>query len=131
MAVGSPAPGLFMAMLEALVKMEVGALNRDKLKAYVDEVSALEEPPAEVAEIVVCRVERVAGDEAKRKLTVSMKGHALRTTVVSALVQTGADHKMGQAPPGRLEQELSEWAEVLASGGGGRRCSVSAHALSC
>ena len=70
--------------------------------------------PNELREnMIMCRIDPTQSDDTKR-MQVSLAKLPIRAYFVSALVQLGADHKMGTAPPSYSERDLSEWAAALA-----------------
>ena len=107
---GSPAPTLFLAMVEALMKQDMGGKNKKELTEAMPELSKPEWVEKRVHAVKV----KDAREEGKVLITISMAGFKYQDLIVRALEQSGAEHKTGVAPAGYLEEELSAWCEELA-----------------
>ena len=112
--VGPPAPHLVLAILEGMCDLEIGGLNKTKLREQLTTWSALSQMPEEVAEVSLCKIDTI-GDDTKRRLQMCIHSLPIRKYMISALVQVGAEHRVGSAPASYLERELSQWAEALAA----------------
>jgi hypothetical protein len=110
---GSPAPHMFVVIMEKLATMDVGGKNKelltDQIALWTKETAI---PPELSDALVVCRMDR-AGMEGMTRFTLSCRTLAIRPTFVAAMGQIGLEHKTGPAPPGYLERDLSEWATSL------------------
>ena len=62
-----------------------------------------------------CRCHRMFNPE-MRRITFSLHDQALRTAVMSALVQAGCERKLGRAPAANMERELQSYVEALMEG---------------
>ena len=104
---GSPTPTIFVAMIESLTSLEIGAKNKA-------EILKLDMGDKDVVEAVVqiCRVDKIKEREASR-LTISMVDGSIKQAVKAALLQVGAECRTGPQPVGYMEDELSNWIRAL------------------
>lgn len=112
---GPPAPTVFVELVTTLAAMDVGAATRQTLQGMLDSVERHASPQTFLAQqIQVCRLESIK-QEGKAKLVMNLNrvDPSIRTAIIGALTQTGADHKAGAAPPGYLEDEVSAWVTAI------------------
>ena len=92
--------------------MEVGGANREKLQQWRTRIEQAEDAYAVLGWFQHIKVEKTYADDTK-KLVMVIGDESLKETLVSSLKQIGASHKVGRAPPGYFERQLSEWASTL------------------
>ena len=104
---GSPTPTIFVAMIESLTSLEIGAKNKAEiLKLNMEDKDLVEEA------VQICRVDKIKEREASR-LTISMVDGSIKQAVKAALLQVGAECRTGPQPVGYMEDELSNWIRAL------------------
>jgi len=110
---GPPTASAFVALTDAPLSMDAGAVNKDNIKAAVDELTQQETPQLAIEQVVgLCRLAKTA-DPARSKLLLGIKMFKARASVVEALRQVGFIHMRGAAPPGHMEEEIQDWLEAL------------------
>ena len=117
---GGPTGAIALSMLEALVGMEIGEVNRQKISDYLkactanamtDEGAVTREQLE--SEVHFIRVEKSANAEIV-KLLISSPEWAMRPWIRKAFQNlVGVEWKHGTAPPGWMEDELQTWLEAL------------------
>jgi len=110
-----PALGSFMAMMEALVKMDIGRANRDEIQAQLNLFnSEAEDEGLSLLEqqVRMCRLE-TATDTSTIRLVIGMRDVKARPAIMSAFRQLGHPCKAGCAPAGHMETEISAWIQAL------------------
>ena len=110
---GPPHPTVWAALVEELVKEDVGARTRQALKEYSDKLAAMQQD-AITMQVRQCRWEKCY-DAEKTKLVLAVEGTGVREEVLAALVQLGGVVRSGRPSPGQLERELEDWLHVLSS----------------
>ena len=119
-APSAPSPTMMMGLMEALLKSEVGAKNRQVLTATVTKLKTPPEeceldPPGWIYTLVpMLRVDRLFGESA-RGMTMATPGltRTERMAIQRSLIQLGAEFKTGCGPPGGLERDLADWLKAL------------------
>lgn len=117
----SPSATIIMGTLESLAKADVGAKNRTALDVLIMRLSGGppdSDMPVEVwihQQVPMMRIEKVR-DETQRKITIAAPGYTPteRMMLCLCMVQIGASRRVGPAPAGWLERELSEWLQATA-----------------
>ena len=102
-----------MGLVQALLGRgdSVGAETAKAIKAHHEEVNP--SSPEHLGELVrFCRLDKMYKED-QRRITFSVANPAIRTHILKALSETGAQKKLGRAPPSRLEWELQPWLEAL------------------
>lgn len=110
---GPPHIYAWMGLVEALVKRGValGQLNFDTLKEHQAKMKDMS--IEETCDLVrFCRCHRMFNQE-QRRITLAISDASLRTVVLAALVQTGAERKLGRGPAGNMERELQMYIEGM------------------
>ena len=110
--VGPPAPHMAVAMLEGLVQMDIGRGPKSEVERYIEAWKT-----SAVPKIELCRLEN-AYEEGKVKIAFSITDKDLNKVIVNAFQGWGSGTQdcympQGQAPPGYLEDELSDWIGAL------------------
>ncbi len=112
-SLGPPGPGIFLAMMEALIILDIGGANRTKLTDLVEGWrEADQETILEIAPIV--KTAKCYSDD-DLKLILSIRDRDLMKTITDSFKQIECRICLGKAPPGHMERELSEWLEALAA----------------
>ena len=68
---GSPAPHFFIAVVEKIGSLDIGALNKQKVAAQLLEWNQSSEQPLELKEVIVCRIDDTK-DDTKNRLSVTV-----------------------------------------------------------
>ena len=111
---GPPTAAAYVGLLEVFVGMGVGALNKTCIRQELGRFENLDKPEEDVNDKVqVCKLCKTARPE-KTGLVITLKDVPCRRAVVDALVQGGAAHTGGAAPPAYMEEVLQEWVRALA-----------------
>ena len=110
-SLGPPVCSVAHAMLSFLSTADVGAANKTALGQIL---AAMETAPvAEMyAAIPICRLEK-AYEQDKLKLIVAAKEINHQNLIRNSMEQLGHKCKVGQPPPGYLEEELEAFLDAL------------------
>ena len=105
--VGPPAGPMYAALLDSLVKLDVGAMNRKKIKGLKERAEA-EQPTS----IHICKLE-TCHEEKKMKIVLAMDDKVAMAAITDSMKQIGAQVCEGAPPQGFLEEDLSQWIAAL------------------
>jgi len=108
-ATGPPTGTVFLALLESLAEQDVGQKNKGKLQEIV---VGIKDEPIGMDMVRVCRWARAFKEE-KKKIILHIVQPEVRQVVLSSLEQLGGTLHSGKAPAGYLEDDLSQWLELL------------------
>ena len=111
--IGPPCRSLAIAWLEGLLKEDIGSGNKAQVQEILTRWLGLEALEMDEA-IQECKLNRPNEKTSTTKLVIAMPRGPDRATLLAAhrSVQ-GVRVLVGQAPPGYLEDEVSEWVEAL------------------
>jgi hypothetical protein len=106
-----PAVPKFQAMLDTLATQDVGMQNKKQMQELADKIFAME------AQEVQLWVEGVwtdnMYDSTKGRIVIAMKALPERMLLIRSMQQIGMVHKADVAPPGYMEDRLSQLIETL------------------
>ena len=108
---GPPADAVFCGILEHVINEDIGAINKETIKQILADIDT-DGPSTFNLDIHMCKLERCANPQST-KVLIAMNTYKDRKTVISALTNAGFQHLRGPAPPGYLEEDLSEWAAAI------------------
>ena len=115
-AIGAPHCALFMTMLGAMVKLEIGQKSRQTLQEWIDAVG---QATVDASTIIneTCQsfqIFQVQSNNDKTRLQIAMSTGPIRVAVLQGLNQLDKVHiSTGAAPAGYLEEELASWLHML------------------
>jgi len=104
----APCKGNFMAMVESLATLDIGATNKKRLTEWLQ--SNVDAPP----DVCCCKIQSIR-DDSKSMIIVGMRHVSCRDAIISSLVQVGAVVKSDAPPPSNLEDEVAAWLAALGS----------------
>ena len=109
---GPPGPILGRALVEHMMGSDCGALNKNALKAWAEETE--DQPETFADQFPICRLEPTASEQTMR-LQLAVHHPQGRLALRAGLVQLSARQCKGAAPPGHMEDEISDWISYLES----------------
>ena len=108
---GPPAPGAAMAMVEALVKQDIGAKSKTDLESSLQELNSMDEH--EVADTFpLCKLEK-AFKSGQCKILFTCRRQQIRQIIISALHNGNKNVCTGPAQAGFVEDELALSMEAM------------------
>ena len=108
---GPPADTVFCGILEQALHADIGATNREALTKILADIER-DGPTTFNLDVHICKLERCANPQST-KVPIAMNTYKDRKTIISTLSNAGFQHCRGPAPPGYLEEDLSEWAAAI------------------
>ena len=117
-ALGPPTAGMVVAMVEAIMQMDVGGAAKKELADWLAKVQPEEGEPTVSKEDIEDEVSFVrlekCHDKDKVQILIGMNGWSLRSAVLRAVRAEGSIQICrGPPPSGWMEDELSSWLEAL------------------
>ena len=109
---GSPVPHVYIAMLQAMLKQDIGGTNKKDITDMLQTASAMASPN-DLLETVRVAQAKSTYDKASIKVTLVMLDKVARKSVLSAVTQMGWEHKSSAPPPSPQEDELEKWLQSL------------------
>jgi hypothetical protein len=105
----APTATLACTLLDKLADEDVGALLRDKLKAFATQLNSPEDYEEAFG---ICRIDGIRDDSMVR-LTITIYHQEMKSAVHRALLAAKCEHKPGESPAGWMEDEVQEWIDAL------------------
>ena len=110
---GPPTDTLFYEFLTTLAAQDVGGANRETINQIVSQTDT-DGPKVFNKDVHFIKLEKIR-EEGKIKLVIVFTAWSHRSVILDSLAQLGAARKVGAAPAGWLEDELSEWIDALST----------------
>jgi len=104
----APCKGNLMAMLEVLIKQDVGGANRDAIGKYV--LACVDEAP----DTTICKLQSVR-EEGMVMIHMSLRWVPVRANILDAFKQLRFPVKSEQPPPSVAEDTVSAYLDALAA----------------
>ena len=105
---------MVMVFLSTLTTLDIGGANKGALQAVLTKYAESAEPPEDLLDIGICRLES-ARDDKITKLVVGMAHYPHRALILRCMEQAGFKSTEGTAPAGWMETEIGAWIASLDS----------------